>query len=317
MTPPERRGHAILAERRTPPLGLFWAAIAVVVPAVVKLALDGWLRDVPPFLTYFPAITLAALFLGWRWGTACLIASALICDYLFMAPYRTWSLSTNGAVVLVLYLISGGVIVATAGVLRASMKRVQAASAREHELNFELKHRVNNNLAIVQAITKQGARAQAAPLEFYASLSQRLDALREAHDVLSSTDWVSCDLPRLVERALKGFLPSPAIRIEGAPCTLPPGSCVPIALAIHELGANATKHGALSAPEGRVDVSWQVEGRRLVLQWVERNGPTVSAPTRTGLGARLLATQHGLDQVLLEYPTEGVRCTITIEGAST
>lgn len=316
MTRLQSSARAILAERHTPLVGVLWTTLAVAFPTGLKVVLDGWFSAIPPFLNYFPAITLVALLLGWRWGAAALTASALLCDYLFMAPFHSWSLAANDVVVMILFLIGGGIIVGTAGMLRASAKQVYIASTREHELNFELKHRVNNTLAIVQAITKQSARSQTAPLQFYEVLSERLEALREAHDVLSSTDWVSCDLPRLVERGLKGFLTSPAIEIGGPACVLPAGSCVPITLALHELGANATKHGALSVPEGRVDVSWNVEGTRFVLRWNERNGPTVSAPTQRGLGARLLKPQHGLDQVILEYAPEGVRCTITIDGVS-
>jgi two-component sensor histidine kinase len=316
VTPFQRRSRAILAERYTPLQGFLGALVAVGLPTALKFTLDGWLPGVPPFLTYYPAMTLAALFLGWRWGTAALIASAMICDYFFMAPLRSWSLGTNDFVVVVLFVLGGGTIVATAAMLRESAKRLNAASTREHELNAELKHRVNNTLAVMQALAKQTARSSPTAMDFYASFSQRLDALREAHDVLSSTDWTSCDLPRLAERGLKGYLPNPAISIVGPACTLPPGSCVPLTLALHELATNATKYGALSIPDGRVSVDWKVEGVHLVLLWVELGGPPVSQPVHKGLGARLLAKQHGLEQVAVEYLPEGLRCVITIHGAS-
>jgi two-component sensor histidine kinase len=315
MTPFQRRSRAILAERHTPLQGFLGAVVAVAVPTALKFALDSALRGVPPFLTYYPAMTLAALFLGWRWGTAALIASAVICDFFFMPPLHSWSLETNDFVVVVLFVIGGGTIIATAEMLRGSGKRLHAASAREHELNAELKHRVNNTLAIIQALARQTARSSPTATDFYASLSQRLDALREAHDVLSSSDWASCDLPRLAERGLNGYLPNPAIAYAGPACTLPPGSCVPLTLALHELATNATKYGALSTPDGRVSVAWTVEGARLVLLWAEMGGPPVLQPLRKGLGARLLTKQPGLEQVAVEYLPDGLRCTITIHGA--
>jgi two-component sensor histidine kinase len=88
-----------------------------------------------------------------------------------------------------------------------------------------------------------------------------------------------------------------------------------LVLALHELGTNALKHGALSTPEGRVDLSWDLHDTQLVLRWVERLGPPVEPPSRKGLGTRLLSSQPGLDRVKLQYLVEGLHCTITIDGA--
>ena len=46
-----------------------------------------------------------------------------------------------------------------------------------------------------------------------------------------------------------------------------------MALLLHEFTTNAAKYGALSTPEGRVDVRCNVEDDRLLLQWNERGGP--------------------------------------------
>jgi two-component sensor histidine kinase len=313
MTPLQQRGLATLTRRYTLVHGLLWAIFALAAPTALKFTFDSWFTGVPPFLTYFPAITLAALLLGWRWGMIVLIASAAACDYLFMAPVSSLSLATNNLVVILLFVAGGTIIVVTAGALRGSAMRLQTASEREHELNAELKHRVNNTLAIMQALASQTARSRPAPQDFYETFSQRLDALREAHDVLSSTDWISCDLPRLAKRGLKGFLPNPAISIVGLPCTLPSASCVPLTLALHELGTNAANHGALASPGGRIALSWVVEETGLVLRWIEEGGPPVVEPSRKGLGTRLLAAQHGLDEVAIDYAPGGVRCTIVIK----
>ncbi len=55
-----------------------------------------------------------------------------------------------------------------------------------------------------------------------------------------------------------------------------------IALMLHELGTNSIKYGALSASKGWVAVNWTLMGDVLDLQWVERGGPIVSAPSRRG-----------------------------------
>ena len=51
-----------------------------------------------------------------------------------------------------------------------------------------------------------------------------------------------------------------------------------VGLALHELATNAAKYGALSVPQGRVTIEWELAGepgeaRRLLLRWRERNGP--------------------------------------------
>ena len=60
-------------------------------------------------------------------------------------------------------------------------------------------------------------------------------------------------------------------------------------MALHELATNAAKYGALSVPQGRVAIEWELAGkqgeaRTLLLRWRERNGPKVQEPARKGFG---------------------------------
>ena len=77
--------------------------------------------------------------------------------------------------------------------------------------------------------------------------------------------------------------------------------------------------GALSVPEGRIEVNWNLshdsEGIRfLTLLWREQGGPPVSPPTRAGFGTRLLASalnhQHGGARV--RYDPEGVCAVLSL-----
>ena len=57
---------------------------------------------------------------------------------------------------------------------------------------------------------------------------------------------------------------------------------------LHELATNAAKYGALSVPEGSLDVTWQVDGEALTLTWRELDGPVIeSPPVRKGFGSQL------------------------------
>src|SRR3712207_8973913 len=76
----------------------------------------------------------------------------------------------------------------------------------------------------------------------------------------------------------------PLVSLEGPPVPLAPAAVQPIAMLLHELATNAAKHGALSVPDGRVAVRWQVArgagdgggGGMLRLRWAEKGGPPVA-----------------------------------------
>ena len=95
-----------------------------------------------------------------------------------------------------------------------------------------------------------------------------------------------------------------------------PGAAQAISMALHELATNATKHGALSAPDGRVSVFWETDGEKglLRLLWAEAGGPPVEAPpTRRGFGSRLLEAtlrdQLG-GKLVRDWRPGGLVCTI-------
>jgi two-component sensor histidine kinase len=63
-------------------------------------------------------------------------------------------------------------------------------------------------------------------------------------------------------------------------------------MAFHELATNAVRHGALSAPAGKVEITWSADRladpAQLLLRWRESGGPIVSPPTEKGFGVRLI-----------------------------
>lgn len=91
-----------------------------------------------------------------------------------------------------------------------------------------------------------------------------------------------------------------------------------LGLALHELGTNARKYGALSRDGGTVIIEWQTEQaadrRRVRLIWSEIGGPPVSRPTRKGFGSALLSSafkQNG-GEVALDYERRGLTCLMHI-----
>ncbi|WP_395673821.1 sensor histidine kinase [Phenylobacterium sp.] len=305
----------ILSRQGERPWAGAWALLAVAAPFLLRLAIEPWVTDVP-FLTFFPSLLVATVVLGWRWGVAVLITSAMVANYAFQPPVMSFALSAQDMISAAGFLLCGALIVSGAEALRRAMFELEERSHRESGLNLELQHRVNNNLAVIQALAQQSARHAQTPEAFYATFSERLLAVSEANKVLARGSWEVSLLPELAEAALRPFYSRGTIDLDGVRCELPAKSSVPLVLALHELATNATKYGALSNSDGCVRVTWRVEGDRCRIRWTEEGGPPVEPPTRRGLGARLLRRQPGLDQVSVDYAPDGVVCEIVIEGAA-
>ncbi len=155
----------------------------------------------------------------------------------------------------------------------------------------ELQHRVKNALSVVLGLVRQSARGVDSLPDFLERFSGRVEALAEAHALLSDTRWSDADLEAVAEAALKPFLArTDAIEIEGPAVAVPPSTATNLVLVLHELATNALKHGALSSRTGRVVLHWRVEDGYVRVQWLERGGPAASPGTslKTGFGMRLL-----------------------------
>lgn len=175
------------------------------------------------------------------------------------------------------------------------------AEARQRLLINELNHRVKNTLATVQSLAAQAARADD-PRAGHIDFVDRLMALSRAHDVLTREQWAGAELAAAARAALQPFGgDDPKLfTLSGPTLRLAPQEALALSMALHELATNAAKHGSLSAPGGRVALSWQVLGRGpgqtlVALTWEERGGPRVEKPVRQGFGSRLM---RGLAQEL-------------------
>jgi two-component sensor histidine kinase len=192
---------------------------------------------------------------------------------------------------------------------------------RREEGNFlltrELSHRSKNLLAVVQVIARKTAQAAASPVEFYERFGARLRALAAGHDLLVTTLYTSVGLGDLIRSQIGGLesLIGSRIFAQGPAVRLRPEAAQNLGMALHELANNAEIHGALTAQRGRVDIVWSLEGGgsegRLILDWVESNGPPTPPPERRGFGSTLILENlpralHGV--VTLDHLPEGTRC---------
>jgi PAS domain S-box-containing protein len=189
------------------------------------------------------------------------------------------------------------------------------AEERLKLLAAEVDHRAKNMLAVVQAMLRL-TRAETVPA-FIEAFEGRLQALSGAHMLLSESKWEGAELGRLAAQELAPYRSSDGARvaIDGPPVLLEPAAAQAVAMALHELATNAAKYGALSAPEGRVELTWSLGATELALRWSERGGPPVRAPTRRGLGTtvieRSIRDQLG-GEARLDWRAEGLACEMTI-----
>ncbi|MDP8916977.1 MAG: PAS domain-containing protein [Pseudomonadota bacterium] len=190
------------------------------------------------------------------------------------------------------------------------------AELHQQLMVHELNHRVKNTLATVQAIAAQSLRHDADPEAAKRSFTARLIALSRAHDLLTAKSWEGADLAEVVRAAVEPFDGEGRFDLEGPAVRLSPKAALSLALALHELGTNAAKYGALREAAGRVAVRWSVDdqARRWSLEWRESGGPAVRVPERRGFGSRLI--ERGLagelgGEVNIAYEPDGVICTIS------
>jgi len=197
------------------------------------------------------------------------------------------------------------------------------AQARCRMLIDELNHRVKNTLFTVQSVVGQALRKTPASEAIRESVESRLFALSRSHDLLTREKWESAGLSDLITTVLEPFegMPDWTNRVvaKGSNIRLSAKATLALGIAFHELAINAMTHGALSDQDGSVLITWTTEpkpeGDRLVVRWQEKDGPPVTPPSRKGLGARVIerGLAHELEgKVDLEYPPDGVVCTIDI-----
>jgi PAS domain S-box-containing protein len=149
-----------------------------------------------------------------------------------------------------------------------------------HLLAREVDHRAKNALAAVQSILQMTPGESVAA--YRAAVIGRVSALARAQTLLVEQDWNGASLQALIQGEVAPFRGlGQQVNLDGPPLLLPPTMVQPMSMALHELATNAVKHGALSAPGGRVLITWTVERQgkdTLQLHWREIGGPAHCCP---------------------------------------
>jgi two-component sensor histidine kinase len=306
---------ALIARDRIHALEPLWGGIACVGAAAgTRLLIHPLLGPALPFATFFPAVLVATMLWGGRWGTATLLASGLTAGLLFIPLDRIGDVRPQLLAALGLFAIMGSIIVVTGTALRRAIIELAAAKKADALRKQELQHRLKNTLAIVQSFASYLSRTTSDKAEFEQKLTEKIIALAKASDILFADKFESCKLVEASNSAMAAFNTQGRIVIRGPDdVQLPADSCEPLILALHELGTNAHKYGALSVESGHVELSWRTVGdppAKCIISWVEKGGPPVVPPSRQGLGQHLLRAQKGIEEVTVRYEPGGVQCDI-------
>jgi PAS domain S-box-containing protein len=229
---------------------------------------------------------------------------------------------------------SSGQIVGASKIARDIADR-KRAEERQKLLLGEIVHRVKNTLATVQAIATSTLRR--APAEERDRFTARLHILSKAHDVLTCNAWDQAPLRAVINAALGSF-PQRRFEFDGPDVALATNTSLHLALALHELAANAVKYGALANPCGGVRLTWEIIGQAaaqvtmqtqgqqqdaedhpparpeggdvLKVRWEESGGRAPARVRRRGFGTLLI--EHAFERVRFAYAATGLVCTFEL-----
>lgn len=303
---------------------VFSAAIAVGVIAFSPLIEQTANRSPLAFLAVLPLMW-AALRRNQR-DTA---TTALI-----LACFAVWGTASNGGpfmrsnlnesfLLLLAFMISISVPSLALSADVATRKR------HEDHVEFvmhELSHRSKNLLTVVRGMARQVALQTENLKDFDVAFSTRLAAFADTHDLLVARGWRGTDIRDLIRTQLMPFVEPNENRLtsDGPDLMLTPKAAEQIGLALHELGTNAAKYGALSVPAGTVKIQWDLEKDgpdrgHLRIEWMERGGPTVNESHGNGFGQMTITKIVPVSlqgRASLQFHPEGVRWTLVVPASS-
>lgn len=201
----------------------------------------------------------------------------------------------------------------------ASFDRAEAEE-RVHFILQELVHRTKNILSLVQAMLRQLARGTESVDELQRAVGGRLAGLAQSIEALARQQWGGIPLSTVIELQLSAVAGSMGrIETRGEDLLANANAVQNLGLVFYELATNSVKYGALSVPEGRVMIEWDVGvgedgSRELVLRWLETGGPRVVKPSRQGFGSTVIerhAAAAFSGKVIIDFDESGLRWSLT------
>lgn len=209
-----------------------------------------------PFLTFFPAIILTALFGGVRPAIVVTALSGVTAWYFFIPPYNSWQMPHHGVVGLAFFVLVAAIDIALIEGLQRLVARLHDERARAsalidaREAMFkELQHRVANNMQFTSGLLAMQQRSvEGTPAA--AALEQavaRLRAMSKIHRRLYDPANADRAFGPLVEELCHELLEATGAknivcRVDIADVRLPLDRVVALSMIVTEALTNAVKH---------------------------------------------------------------------------
>lgn len=177
-------------------------------------------------------------------------------------------------------------------------------------------HRSKNLLAILQSVARRTVTDGRGIPEARDILMGRLGTLARAYHLITNADGKGIEIGEIVDAELADVqhrvtASGPRVRLAGSVVQT-------FALAIHELAANALKHGALGTPDGSVAVGWTFfecgADRYLEFAWSEHGGRQPAKPPPYGFGLALVSSFGGASGSApdVKFGADGLSCRMRL-----
>ncbi|WP_348647526.1 sensor histidine kinase [Ensifer sp. ENS04] len=277
------------------------AFACIVLATALRAVVDPVVEGVP-FMTYFPAVAVAAYFAAPPAGVATMLIGGLVAAYYWVPPSRSLMLDRDAWLTVGIYAFLCLLLILLIHKLDEAARRAQAAEKTSQLYAREMVHRTANLVTLVQAVATMTFKDGGSPEEQRRLFDSRLVALGSALTAPMNPDG-NQDALSMIKTVLLPF--GDRIHVTGASGGVTPEIAARVALIFHELGTNAVKYGALSSHGGNVDVAGSIERGSLTIDWSERGGPNVNPnPQRRGFGSRLLKNSLSAEEGLVEVSFE-------------
>jgi two-component sensor histidine kinase len=183
----------------------------------------------------------------------------------------------------------------------------------------ELQHRINNMLTTIRAIARRTRMKSANLEEFFKAFDNRLAAVARTHNLLGRPEIKEFNLRETLRQELsaQGAIEGENLAQDGPNILLSAQQAQVLSMAFHELATNAVKHGALSVPQGRIQISWDKDDagpkKEVRLRWREFGVQINQSSVRQGYGTEFLekSIPHMLEgNFRRQVHPDGIECLI-------
>lgn len=286
------------------------AVLFAVTATIVRFSVDHLLPSGFPFLTFFPAVIIAA-FLGGRGpGAVCGLISLLASWYYFIPPFESFALSVPVATALVFFtavvvvdvlLIDG--LQQRQARLEESQQQLSAMADQQILLFKELQHRVANNLASVSSMLRlqrrQIERDPASAMRILESADARIELMGRVHRQLYDPAARELALPAQIESVVRHAQDVAAashvtIEVNAVDARIAVDRMMTLMLLVTEVLNNSIKHAFAEGQPGEVRLTLERHGNSVLRLTIADNGKGFDpssgneAPRHRGLGTTII-----------------------------